>query len=189
MDNNRNFFLYLIMLGVLSIFAWHILPVAPRGGQVSSCRDTTIYNIKYRDTTIYDIERRDSVIIDYTLVPATDFDTVVLCDTAYIAVPIASYNFTDSLSDIWTSGYRVTLDSVKYHFREVTKMVENTVVAKPPRLSVDGGVMMYGGGYIDADVAASLRLGDRWSVCVKAGLTTRDGLSPIAGVGARYRIR
>lgn len=189
MDNNRNVFFCLIMLGFLSIFAWHILPVAPRGGQVSSCRDTTIYNIKYRDTTIYDIERRDSVIVDYTLIPTTDLDTVVLRDTTYIAVPVVSYHFTDSLSDIWASGYRVTLDSVRYHFREVTKMVENTIVAKPPRLSVDGGVMMYGGGYIDADVAASLRLGDRWSVCVKAGLSTRDGLSPFAGVGVRYRIR
>lgn len=189
MDNNRNFFLYLIMLGVLSIFAWHILPVAPRDGQVSSCRDTTIYNITYRDTTIYDIERRDSVVVDYTLVPATNLDTVMLHDTTYIAVPVASYHFSDSLSDIWASGYRVTLDSVKYHFREVTKMVENTVFVKPPRLSVDCGVMMYGGGYIDADVAASLRLGDRWRVYVKAGLSTRDGLSPIAGVGVRYRIR
>ena len=189
MDNNRNVFFCLIMLGFLSFFAWHILPVAPRGGQVSYCRDTTIYNITYRDTTIYEIERRDSVIVDYTLVPATDFDTVMLHGTTYIAVPIASYHFSDSLSDIWANGYRVTLDSVRYHFREVTKMVENTIVVKPPRLSVDCGVMMYGGGYIDADVAASLRLDDRWSVCVKAGLSTRDGLSPIAGVGVRYRIR
>lgn len=192
MDNNRNFFLYLIMSGFLLFFAWHILPVAPRDGQVSSCRDTTIYNITYRDTTIYEIERRDSVIVDYTLVPTTDFDTVILRDTTYIAVPVVSYHFSDSISDIWASGYRVTLDSVRYHFREVTKMIttEKIITERPKILTADAGLTLYTGRVLDLDLSAHVRLGKRWSIAGKAGVFT-DGksLTPYAGAGVRYRLR
>lgn len=188
MNDNRNFFHNLILLGFLLFFTRLFLPVAPRGGRDLSYRDTTIYNVEYRDTTIYDIKHKDSIIVDYTLIPATDFDAVVLHDTTYIAVPIASYHFSDSLSDIWASGYRVTLDSVRYHFREVTKMVENTVERRLPILTADVGLMVYGDSF-EMDLTASLRLGDRWSLAATAGLSTRDGLSPFAGVGARYRLR
>ena len=72
-------------------------------------RDSVVVNVKYRDTTIYNVIKRDSVITDYRLVSVTEFDTVVLHDTTYISIPIASYRFTDSISDIYASGYRVTL--------------------------------------------------------------------------------
>ena len=86
-------------------------------------RDTTIYNVTYRDSVVYNIEYKDSTIIDYNAVPLTEFDTITLHDTTFVYLPITSYHFADSLSDIWASGYRVTLDSVRYHFREVTKMI------------------------------------------------------------------
>lgn len=183
----KNSFSYYSLVLLLLLLPILLLPHRSRIYYNEEYRDTIIFNVKYRDTTIYNIEKKDSTIYNCTLVELND--TVRINDTLYMSLPISWYWFKDEYADVFCTGYNVSLDSVNYHFREVTKMVENTVVVTPPRISVDGGVMMYGGGYIDADVAASLRLGDRWSVCIKAGLATRDGLSPFAGIGVRYRIR
>lgn len=155
-------------------------------------RDTTIYNVTYRDTTIYNVMRKDSTIIDYDAVPLTDFDTLYIHDTTYIAIPIASYHFTDTMSDIWASGYRVTLDSVRYHFRDVTKMVttEKIMTERPKILTADAGLTLYTGRVLDLDMSASLRLGKHWSIAGKAGVfTDGNGLTPYAGAGVRYRLR
>ena len=184
---NDKFFSYFCLVLLLLLPILLLTPCRSGIFYNKEYRDTIIFNVTYRDTTIYSIKLKDSTVYDYTYISLKD--TIRINDTLYFQLPLSWYWFQDESADIYCTGYNVRLDSVRYHFREVTKMVENTVVIKPPRLSVDGGVMMYGGGYIDADVAASLRLGDRWSVDVKAGLSTRDGLSPIAGIGVRYRIR
>lgn len=155
-------------------------------------RDTTIYNVTYRDSIVYNVMMKDSIITDYRLVSVTEFDTLYIHDTTYIAIPIASYHFADTMSDIWASGYRVTLDSVRYHFRDVTKMVttEKIITEIPKILTADAGLTLYNGGVLDLDLSARVRLGERWSVAGKAGVFS-DGksLTPYAGAGVRYRLR
>lgn len=155
-------------------------------------RDTTIYNVTYRDSVVYNVMRKDSIITDYRLVSVTEFDTTIIHDTTYIAIPIASYHFADTMSDIWASGYRVTLDSVRYHFRDVTKMVttEKILTERPKILTADAGLTLYTGRVLDLDLSARIRLGERWSIAGKAGIFT-DGksLTPYAGAGVRYRLR
>lgn len=163
-----------------------------RGGIFSSYnvteRDTTIYNVTYRDSVVYNVMMKDSTIIDYKAVPLTDFDTLYIHDTTYIAIPIASYHFADTMSDIWASGYRVTLDSVRYHFREVTKMVEREVLIKPRRLTADVGGMLIKTAdrwMLTADIRAAARINDRWSVEVRAGVAAGEQVMPFAALGAR----
>jgi hypothetical protein len=151
-------------------------------------RDTTIYNVTYRDSVVYNIIKKDSVITDYRLVSVTEFDTTIIHDTTYIAIPIASYHFSDTMSDIWASGYRVTLDSVRYHFRDVTKMVEREVMIKPRRITADVGGMLIKTAdrwMLTADIRAAARINDRWSVEARAGVAAGESIMPFAALGAR----
>jgi hypothetical protein len=132
--------------------------------------------------------RKDSVITDYRLVSVTEFDTTIIHDTTYIAIPIASYHFTDTMSDIWASGYRVTLDSVRYHFREVTKMVQQEVMIKPRRITADVGGMLIKTSdrwILSADIRAAVRINDRWNVEARAGVAAGESIMPFAALGAR----
>lgn len=180
---------------ILFIILFLLLPRGC-GGSFSSRNvtesDTTIYNVTYRDSVIYNVVKKDSVITDYRLISVTEFDTTIIHDTTYIAIPIASYHFTDTMSDIWASGYRVTLDSVRYHFRHVTKTVttEKMITEIPKILTADAGLTLYTGRVLDLDMSARVRLGERWSIAGKAGvLTDGNSLTPYAGAGVRYRLR
>lgn len=180
-----------IFLILFIILFFLVLP--PRRGGIFSSRnvterDTTIYNVTYRDSVVYNIIKKDSVITDYRLVSVTEFDTTIIHDTTYIAIPIASYHFTDTMSDIWASGYGVTLDSVSYHFRDVTKMVERKVLIKPRRLTADVGGMLIKTAdrwMLTADIRAAARINDRWSVEARAGVAAGESIMPFAALGAR----
>lgn len=181
-----------ILLISLMVFIF-ILP-RHRGGIFQNVieRDTTIYNVTYRDSVIYNVVKKDSTIIDYDAVPLTEFDTITLHDTTFIYLPIASYHFADSLSDIWASGYHVTLDSVRYHFREVTKMVKREVMIKPRRLTADVGGMLIKTDdrwILSADIRAAARINDRWSVEARAGVAAGESVMPFVGIGGRYSLR
>lgn len=176
---------------ILLIIMFLVLPPR-RGGIFSSFnvteRDTTIYNVTYRDSVIYNVVKKDSTIIDYDAVPLTEFDTMIIHDTTYIAIPIASYHFSDTMSDIWASGYRVTLDSVQYHFRDVTKMVEREVLIRPRRFTADVGGMLIKTAdrwVMTADIRAAARINDRWSVEARAGVAAGETIMPFAALGAR----
>lgn len=189
--NKKTFQYILISLILLTIVLLHV----PSGSRTSliEVRDTTIYRVYHRDTTIYNVELRDSVAYDVSLVPMTDFDTVVVHDSVFVAVPLSWYHFhVDSTADVYATGYMVTLDSVKYHFREVTKLVEKNIVIKPKRLSVDIGSLMLrdlNGWTFRVDGCASLRLGERWSVEGGLGLWSNGHtMSPFAAVGVRYSL-
>lgn len=180
--------IFLILFIILFFF---VLP--PRRGGIFSSRnvterDTTIYNVTYRDSVVYNIIKKDSVITDYRLVSVTEFDTTIIHDTTYISIPIASYHFTDTMSDIWVSGYGVTLDSVRYHFRDVTKMITIERTERPKILTADAGLTMYTGRRLDLDLSARLRLGERWSIDGSVGISTGDRLSPFAALGVRYAL-
>jgi hypothetical protein len=176
---------------ILLIIMFFVLP--PRRGGIFlsynvSERDTTIYNVTYRDSVIYNVVKKDSVITDYRLVSVTEFDTMIIHDTTFIAIPIASYHFADTISDIWASGYRVTLDSVRYHFREVTKMVEREVLIRPRHLTADVGGMLIKTAdrwILTADIRAAARINDRWSVEARAGVAAGESIMPFASLGAR----
>ena len=181
---------------ILFIILFLLLPRGC-GGSFSSRyrtteRDTTIYNVTYHDSVVYNIIKKDSVITDYRLVSIPDSDTTIIHDTTYVAIPIASYHFTDTMSDIWASGYGVTLDSVRYHFRDITKMIttEKILTEQPKILTADAGLTLYTGRVLDLNLSARVRLGERWSIAGRAGVFT-DGksLTPYAGAGVRYRLR
>lgn len=154
-------------------------------------RDTIIFNVTYRDTTIYSIKLKDSTVYDYTYISLKD--TIRINDTLYFQLPLSWYWFQDESADIYCSGYNVSLDSVNYHFREVTKMVEKEITIKPKRLTADAGLMIgksKGSLYIDLDVAARFAIGDKWSLSSSAGLTTIGyELSPFAEIGIRRKLR
>lgn len=177
---------------ILFIILFFLVLPPRRGGIFSSPnvteRDTTIYNVTYRDSVIYNVVKKDSVITDYRLVSVTEFDTTIIHDTTYISIPIASYHFTDTMSDIWASGYGVTLDSVRYHFRDVTKMITIERTERPKILTADAGLTMYTGSRFDLDLSARLRLGERWSIAGSVGISTGDRLSPFAALGVRYAL-
>lgn len=182
------------ILFFLSLMVFFILPRHHRGGIFQNVieRDTTIYNVTYRDSVVYNIEYKDSTIIDYDAVPLTEFDTITLHDTTFIYLPIASYHFADSLSDIWASGYRVTLDSVRYHLREVTKMVQQEVLIRPRRLTADVGGMLIKTSdrwMLSADIRAAARINDKWSVEARAGVAAGEQVMPFLGIGGRYSLR
>lgn len=179
---------------VLLLILLPILLLSPRRGGISYNevrRDTTIFNVTYRDTTIYNIEKKDSTIYDYKLVPLND--TVRINDTLYIPLPISWYWFKDEYADVFCTGYNVSLDSVNYHFREVTKMVEKEIIIKPKRFTADAGLSLgkipayY---YLDIDVAARMLLNEQWSLSMTAGLIS-DGktILPYGELGIRKRLR
>ena len=114
---NKNYFsffcLIVLLLFIISLFA-------PRKSGIflkEEYRDTTIFNVTYRDTIIYNVHKKDSVITDYTLVPL--HDSIIINDTVYIVLPLSAYHFSDSLADIYVTGYNVTLDSFLLHRKEV----------------------------------------------------------------------
>lgn len=184
---------FIHILFFLSLMVFFILP-RHRGGIFQNVieRDTTIYNVTYRDSVVYNIEYKDSTIIDYTAVPLTEFDTITLHDTTFVYLPIALYHFADSLSDIWASGYRVTLDSVRYHFREVTKIVQQEVLVKPRRLTADVGGMLIKTSdrwILSADIRVAARINDRWNIEVRAGVAAGESVMPFLGIGGRYSLR
>lgn len=184
----KSFFSFIILVFSLLL----ILLSVNREGRIfyeEEYRDTTIYNITYRDTTIYNIVKKDSLIIDYTLVPITN--TVTINDTVYMNLPMLRYWFQDEYADIYAKGYNVSLDSIRYHFREVTKKVTERVIVKPRKFSIDAGMALYKSKVwtFDADMEISLRLHDVWIIKGSIGMFS-DGseLMPYAGAEIRYRI-
>lgn len=187
---NKNYFsffcLIVLLLFIISLFA-------PRKSGIflkEEYRDTTIFNVTYRDTTIYNIEKRDTTIYRYTLVSLKD--TIRINDTLYMSLPISWYWFKDEYADVFCTGYNVSLDSVNYHFREVTKMVEREVLIRPRRLTADVGGMLVKTDdrwMLSADIRVATRINDRWSVEARAGVAAGESVMPFLGIGGRYSLR
>ena len=153
-------------------------------------RDSVVVNYTYRDSVVYNVIKKDSVITDYTLVGVTEFDTITLHDTTYIAVPIASYHFEDSIADVWARGYRVSVDSVRVHWRESSSTETIFVTPRKRWLTADVGAMLIKADAwaLSADVRAMIRVNDRWSVDGRVGVVASDRVSPYVGVGVRYAL-
>ena len=191
----KNYFSFFCLV-ILLLFLISLL--APSKSEIflnKEYRDTTIFNVTYRDTTIYNIEKRDTTIYRYTLVSLKD--TVRINDTLYMSLPISWDWFQDESADIYCTGYNVRLDSVNYHFREVTKMVEKEITLKPKRLTADIGMTVGKTSYhyINMDVAARLKLNEQWLISMSAGVKFTQAaeinnmISPYGELGIRKRLR
>lgn len=191
----KNYFSFFCLV-ILLLFLISLL--APSKSEIflnKEYRDTTIFNVTYRDTTIYNIEKRDTTIYRYTLVSLKD--TVRINDTLYMSLPISWYWFQDESADIYCTGYNVRLDSVNYHFREVTKMVEKEITLKPKRLTADIGMTVGKTSYhyINMDVAARLKLNEQWLISISAGVKftqvaeINNMISPYGELGIRKSLR
>ena len=114
-----------------------------------------------------------------------------------MSLPISWYWFQDESADIYCTGYNVRLDSVNYHFREVTKMVEKEITLKPKRLTADIGLTVGKTSYhyINMDVAARLKLNEQWLISMSAGVKFTQAaeinnmISPYGELGIRKRLR
>ena len=172
-----------------------LLLMPRRCGNVSTdaeivTRDSVVVNYTYQDSVVYNVIKKDSVITDYTLVSVTEFDTITLHDTTYIAVPIASYHFADSIADVWVRGYRVTIDSVRVRWHDASTTETIFVTPRKRWLTADAGAMLIKSDVwsLSADVRAMIRVNDRWSVDGRVGVVASDRVSPYVGVGVRYAL-
>lgn len=86
---------------------------------------------------------------------------VVKDSLIYIDVPIESKHYGDSTYDAWVSGYKPSLDSLRFHYqKEIVKVPIPKYVTK------------------------------RWGVGVQAGATylPKVGFTPYVGIGISYNI-
>lgn len=187
---NKNYFsffcLIVLLLFIISLFA-------PRKSGIflnKEYRDTTIFNVTYRDTIIYNVHKKDSVITDYTLVPL--HDSIIINDTVYIVLPLSAYHFSDSLADIYVTGYNVTLDSFLLHRKEVIVTVQKDIIIPPKRLTANVGISLLNcdGWNILLDGSANFRINDKLSIDADVGIVaTGNNLLPFAKGGLKYRLR
>lgn len=162
------------ILGVVSgCYLRSLRPIQP---DVSAKPDTV-----YVDTTIY-VDRPvpvSTVPIGYELVPIGTVDRitqqihtledslerkpkVVYKDSvAYIDVPIEQKHYGDSTYDAWVSGYKPTLDSLRFN-------QQNAIIKVPVYKTVS----------------------KRWGVGFQGGVTyiSGKGLTPYVGAGVSYNI-
>lgn len=187
---NKNYFsffcLIVLLLFIISLFA-------PRKSGIflkEEYRDTTIFNVTYRDTIIYNVHKKDSVITDYTLVPL--HDSIIINDTVYIVLPLSAYHFSDSLADIYVTGYNVTLDSFLLHRKEVIVTVQKDIIIPPKRLTANVGVSLLNcdGWNILLDGSANFRINDKLSIDADVGIVANgNNLLPFVKGGLKYRLR
>lgn len=188
--NDKFSFSYYCLVLLLLLLPILLLPHRSRIYYNEEYRDTIIFNVTYRDTTIYNIEKKDSTIYNCTLVELND--TVRINDTLYMSLPISWYWFKDEYADVFCTGYNVKLDSVNYHFREVTKMVEKEITIRPKKFSGDIGLFFGKAAqcyYINMDITTQLTLNDKWSLKASAGIhTSGNDILPYGGIGIRRKL-
>ena len=102
-------------------------------------------------------------VIDTLLIPVTD--TIRVNDTLYVNVPKEQKYYTkDSIYQVWVSGYRPELDSLRIYPKTTTQYVTKTIYKKPQRIGL--GVSAGYGIMLNKQVT----------------------LSPYIGIGVYYRI-
>lgn len=80
---------------------------------------------------------RDSVVLRYETVRLPIVDTVRVCDSVFVSVPITQKHYQGDDYEAWVSGFRARLDSLRiYSHSYVVKPRE----AKPRRWVISAGV-------------------------------------------------
>ena len=84
---------------------------------------------------------RDTLVIDTLVIHDTTYkyitnikykyiktiDTIYIDSTKHTPLVIQSKLYSDSISDIWVSGYQAYIDSIKYHLPEKTVYIDKIV--------------------------------------------------------------
>lgn len=114
----------------------------------------------YDTMTAYEpifIERR---IIDSVLVPVVD--SVTIRDTLFVLLEREQVMWADSLCEVYASGIRPEIDSVRHFVCDKIVTIETL---------------------------KEVKVQSRWGLGIQAGMgASKDGLSPYIGVGISYNI-
>ena len=122
----------------------------------------------YHDTlVIHDTIVKTITEIKYKHIKTTDTIYLPTPDTI-TALPVEQKHYSDSLSDIWVSGYKPEIDSIKYHIPQQTIYIDKVVeIDKPKKWYEDRFIITAGvyGGYSP--------LYNKFDVIVGAGFSIR----------------
>lgn len=102
--------------------------------------DTTVVHDTI-EKTVTEIQYKKIKIVDTIYLPTPDTVT---------ALPVEQKHYSDSLSDIWVSGYLPEIDSINYHIPTRIEYITKTVeVEKPKKWYEDRFIITAGvyGGY------------------------------------------
>lgn len=104
----------------------------------------------YHDTlVIHDTIVKTVTEIKYKHIKTTD--TIYLpTPDSITALPVEQKHYSDSLSDIWVSGYKPEIDSINYHIPQQTIYIDKLVeIEKPKKWYEDRFIITAGvyGGY------------------------------------------
>lgn len=106
-----------------------------------------------RYKAIYEVRR----VVDSILVPVTD--TIRYKDTVFVQLPREQLEWSDTLSTVWVSGYRPSVDSVRHY--TTTRIISVTERVPAPR----------------------------WGIGIQGGIGAgKDGLTPYVGIGVHYNL-
>lgn len=144
MKKNDTITFVLRALNVVVILFVIILLLSPQNA------NNEVKTAVYHDTiTIHDTIEKTVTKIQYKEVKV--IDTIYLTSSYYgVELPIENKHYSDSLSDIWVSGYKPEIDSIKYHIPEQTIYIDKVVeIDKPKKWYEDRFIITAGvyGGY------------------------------------------
>lgn len=122
--------------------------------------DTTVVHDTI-EKTVTEIQYKKIKTVDTIYLPTPDTIT---------ALPVKQKHYSDSLSDIWVSGYKPEIDSIKYHIPQQTIYIDKVVeveIEKPKKWYEDRFIITAGvyGGYSP--------LYNKFDVIVGAGFSIR----------------
>lgn len=130
----------IIILGVVIVF----LILCPQNA------NNEVKTEVYHDTlVIHDTIEKTITEIKYKHIKTTDTIYLPTPDTI-TALPVEQKHYSDSLSDIWVSGYKPEIDSINYHIPQQTIYIDKVVeIEKPKRWYEDRFIITAGvyGGY------------------------------------------
>lgn len=109
-----------------------------------------VKTVVVHDTTVvHDTIEKTITEIKYKHIKTTDTIYLPTPDTI-TALPVEQKHYSDSLSDIWVSGYKTEIDSINYHIPTRIEYITKTVeVEKPKKWYEDRFIITAGvyGGY------------------------------------------
>lgn len=130
----------ILVLGVVIIF----LLLSPK------TEENEVKTVVYHDTiVIHDTIEKTVTEIKYKNIKTVDTIYLQTTDTT-TALPVEQKHYTDSLSDIWVSGYKPEIDSINYHIPQQTIYIDKVVeIEKPKKWYEDRFIITAGvyGGY------------------------------------------
>ena len=95
-----------------------------------------VKTVVYHDTiVIHDTIEKTVTEIQYKKIKTVDTIYLPTPDTI-TALPVEQKHYSDSLSDIWVSGYKPEIDSINYHIPQQTIYIDKVVEIEKPKKMV-----------------------------------------------------